>query len=70
MRQIVAFFVDNVILLVYHFPVLTSEGYISTSLSKDNEEEHPVHTGKIKIIINAISIITKIIATQLKLRFR
>jgi hypothetical protein len=67
-RQIVAFFVDNVILLVYHFPALTSEGYISTSLSKDNEEEQPVHTGK--IIINATSIITKIIATQLKLRFR
>jgi hypothetical protein len=40
--------------------VLTSEGYISTSLSKDNEEEQPGHTGK--IIINAISIITKIIA--------
>ena len=67
MRQIVAFFVDNIILLIYHSPALNSVENISTSLSKDNEEERPVHTGK--IIINAKSIIITIIATQLKLRF-
>ena len=45
-RQIVALFVDNVILLIYHLPTLTSDGNISTWLSKDNAGEQPVHIGK------------------------
>jgi len=53
--------------LIYHSLALNSVENISTSLSKDNEEERPVHTGKIIIKINATSII--IIVTQLKLRF-
>jgi len=65
-RQIVALFVDNVILLIYHLSTLTSDGS-GISLSKDNEGEQPVHTGNNN---NATSIIIKIIATQLKLRFR
>jgi hypothetical protein len=45
-RQIVALFVDNVILLIYHLPTLTSDGS-GISLSKDNEGEQAVHTGKL-----------------------
>jgi len=40
-RQIVAFFVDNVILLIYHMPTLNSAENILTSLNKDNEKERP-----------------------------